>query len=429
MIKRIAHQKLYWLLIAWWLLAAMPGEALALNLNVNSTADASDANPGNGVCATLSGVCTLRAAIEETNASPGEDVINVPPNLFNLNLGALVVRDHVRILGTPFAATVIDGQGDDRVLWIDGSRRPLGIRVELHHLTIRDGNTTGNGGGILNDGGRLLVNRSRIIGNRAMGNGAGIRNASGSILSLVRSTIDDNGDPLNPNGAGDPISLPARAGGLDNAGIAYLDMSTISRNRANRFGGLLNTGILIARNSTISGNLGDVETGGMVNTGLVYLNNVTIANNQMVGTSDLVEDSAGGVQNIGTIFLANTIIAGNTRPLPEQQDCFGTLQSVGYNLIGDPAGCTVAGVQTGVILGEDSLLSALTNNGGDTETHALPAGSPAVNAGNPATPNGVGTACESVDQRFRLRGVGPNVGRCDMGAFERNAGPGQEGNP
>lgn len=281
----------------------------------------------------------------------------------------------------------------------------------------------------MNDGGRLLVNRSRIIGNRAMGNGAGIRNGTGSILSLVRSTIDDNGDPLNPNGVGDLIGFPARAGGVDNAGIAYLDMSTISRNRANRFGGLRNTGVLIARNSTISGNLGEVQTGGMVNTGLAYLNNVTVANNQMIGTFEPVDDSAGGVHNTGTLLFANTVIAGNTRTLPEQQDCFGTLQSVGYNLIGDPAGCTVAGVQTGVILGEDLPLGALAGNGGDTETHALPSGSPAVNAGNPATPNGVGTACEPVDQRFRLRGVGPNVGRCDMGAFERNAGPGQEGIP
>ena len=119
-------------------------------------------------------------------------------------------------------------------------------------------------------------------------------------------------------------------------------MSTISRNRANRFGGILNTGVLIARNSTISGNLGEVETGAMVNTGTAYLNNVTIADNHMVGTTNLVEDGTGGVQNIGAVLLANTIIAGNTRLLAEQQDCFGTLQSFGDNLIDDPgANCTI----------------------------------------------------------------------------------------
>ncbi len=34
---------------------------------VNSTADAVDTSPGNGICATAGGVCTLRAAIQEAN--------------------------------------------------------------------------------------------------------------------------------------------------------------------------------------------------------------------------------------------------------------------------------------------------------------------------------------------------------------------------
>ena len=39
---------------------------------VNSTADAGDANTGDGVCATTGGVCTLRAAIQQANALAGE---------------------------------------------------------------------------------------------------------------------------------------------------------------------------------------------------------------------------------------------------------------------------------------------------------------------------------------------------------------------
>ena len=42
---------------------------------VNSTADTSDANPGDGACADGAGACTLRAAIEETNARAGADTI------------------------------------------------------------------------------------------------------------------------------------------------------------------------------------------------------------------------------------------------------------------------------------------------------------------------------------------------------------------
>ena len=47
---------------------------------VNSTVDAVDANPGDGVCETApgNGACTLRAAVQEANDLPGMDEINVP---------------------------------------------------------------------------------------------------------------------------------------------------------------------------------------------------------------------------------------------------------------------------------------------------------------------------------------------------------------
>lgn len=64
--------------------------AWAADFTVTTTFDtwgagASDANPGDGICATAGGECTLRAAIEEANARPGPDVIN-----FNIPGGGLV---------------------------------------------------------------------------------------------------------------------------------------------------------------------------------------------------------------------------------------------------------------------------------------------------------------------------------------------------
>ena len=52
----------------------------ASTFTVNSTGDGADANAGDGTCATSEGVCTLRAAIEETNLHPGADTIafNIP---------------------------------------------------------------------------------------------------------------------------------------------------------------------------------------------------------------------------------------------------------------------------------------------------------------------------------------------------------------
>ena len=56
----------------------------------------------------------------------------------------------------------------------------------------------------------------------------------------------------------------------------------------------------------------------------------------------------------------------------------------------------------------DPRLGALADNGGPTMTHALLAGSPAINAGS-------ADDCPSDDQRGELR----DDGACDIGAFER----------
>src|SRR5690348_18498020 len=44
-------------------------QAAPLAFTVNTTADAHDAHPGDGICADAAGKCTLRAAIEEADAS------------------------------------------------------------------------------------------------------------------------------------------------------------------------------------------------------------------------------------------------------------------------------------------------------------------------------------------------------------------------
>src|SRR5688572_14443274 len=73
---------------------------------LNSTADQVDATPGDGVCATGDQVgnppaaeCTLRAAVEEANASAGPQTIHLPAGEYLLDLEA------VESAGGPFAAT------------------------------------------------------------------------------------------------------------------------------------------------------------------------------------------------------------------------------------------------------------------------------------------------------------------------------------
>jgi len=66
------------------LLLAAPAQAVVFA--VDSTVDAVDAVPGDGTCADASGACTLRAAIQETNALAGADVVELPAGNYVLSI-------------------------------------------------------------------------------------------------------------------------------------------------------------------------------------------------------------------------------------------------------------------------------------------------------------------------------------------------------
>jgi CSLREA domain-containing protein len=56
----------------------------AAGLTVNSTTDAVDMTPGDGSCATSTGVCTLRAAIMEANAQGGAHTVTLPTGTYSI---------------------------------------------------------------------------------------------------------------------------------------------------------------------------------------------------------------------------------------------------------------------------------------------------------------------------------------------------------
>jgi len=140
-----------------------------------------------------------------------------------------------------------------------------------------------------------------------------------------------------------------------------------------------------------------------------------------VGTlsgSTVVYNSAndgGGLGGPGAVpTVRNSIIAGNSAT-SDHPDC-DAFASAGHNLVGDTTGCVISGDTTGNVLNQDPLLSALADNGGSPRTHAITAASPAYNAGNPGTPDGVGDHCAVTDQRGWDRDG--DEGRWDIGAFE-----------
>jgi hypothetical protein len=69
----------------------------------------------------------------------------------------------------------------------------------------------------------------------------------------------------------------------------------------------------------------------------------------------------------------------------------------------------------------DPMLGPLQNNGGPTQTMALPSGSPAIDAGNPSGCTDGSGHLLTTDQRGYPRHDPEDTGGCDMGAYERQS--------
>ena len=196
----------------------------------------------------------------------------------------------------------------------------------------------------------------------------------------------------------------------DTTGTLNISNSTISDNTANDGGGIYNfSGTQTLTNSTVSGNTASASGGGIYNSS----DTMTLINSTV--TDNVAETgSGGGIRNIGTFAeLVNTIIAVNSAA-SLGPDCFGSPTSLGYNLIGDDTDCDYTAA-TGDLVTADPLLGPLQDNGGDTETHALLAGSPAIDAIPVADCNDTDGVPVTADQRGVTRPQGPD---CDMGSYE-----------
>jgi|GEM_PF-3162244 len=229
--------------ILFSVLAASPEVVFAATFTVNSTADQPDANPGNGVCASGTGACTLRAAIQEANALPGADTINLPAGIFALQIpsvnedldvtGDFDIHSPMTIVGVGASSTIIDAgfplpgadptaRGMDRLFEI----HPTAGNVTFRNLTLREGFTTDDGGAIQNwSSGLLRLENVHVRDSYAGGAGGGVNNA----------------DPAFYNWVVEPLVPP-------NSGRVEIVNSTFSGNAAGDAGAAINN----SSNGTVS---------------------------------------------------------------------------------------------------------------------------------------------------------------------------------
>ena len=109
-----------------------PGQAAAANeiFTVDSTGDQGDANTGDNLCRTTSNTCTLRAAVQQANATPG-------PNTINFNLpggGVQTIQIYSElVLNDRSGGTIINGYsqpGAQRNTAARGSNAVIRVTVQ-----------------------------------------------------------------------------------------------------------------------------------------------------------------------------------------------------------------------------------------------------------------------------------------------------------
>jgi predicted outer membrane repeat protein len=324
-----------------------------------------------------------------------------------------------------------------------------GVSVAANSAGATPNDYTSGGAGIENAGGTITaILDSTFSGNRAAYNGGGIDNAvGGSIIGQISGSHFLNNQARYGGGLIDFAGIGqisrttfvgntalgvagAYGGGIYAVGaIALIEACTFDGNSSTEYGGGVyaesTNAITLVAASLFTGNSSASGGGLMEYDGSMG----AIVNSTFSGNTATID--GGGIEiGTGTIdSIVNSTITGNTAPLganmysasttaiPIQNSIFGVPLGGGANFAGastDAGGNfsddMTPGGAAAIVPGVDYDL-ALAANGGPTKTHALLAGSPAVDATG---------ACPSALHNTDQRGA-PRDANCDSGAYEYNA--------
>lgn len=400
-----------------------------LTLNVNDTADLPDIKPGDGKCVSSNNTCPLRAAIMEANKHSGTDVINlVSKTTYKLTRvgngeanGDLNITEPIDLHGNGATVNANGGVTHDRAFDVDTGESNE-TYTHIQNLKITGGRAFVGGG--IHISGRLGLDNVTVTKNHAEARGGGISNSG--YLYMNATTLSYN-DCTCAGG------IALGGGGLDTAGWADIQSSTINNNISHWDGGGIlswdSDSDLIIQNSTIALNQAARNGGGVEITQVFaygQLFNSTVANN--FADADGNGDGTGGGIHVasGDFQVANTIIADNLNTEPslwKADDCSGAVDSLGYNLVRNTKNCSIGAANN--LLGVAPQLEVFGAYGGSTKTIKLKPNSPAIDAGNPSKCKNIsGQAGPKQDQRGYARiadGNRDNTVRCDIGAYEYNA--------
>lgn len=288
------------------ILAGLPAPGRAQNLlRVDSELDTVDALPGDGLCATAAGLCSLRAAVQEANALPGLDRIVLPAGRFALSLvgidedaaglGDLDVSETLEVVGAGAEQSLIDALLADRGWDVAAS-----ASLVLKGLSVVDGVTPASSasdaveraGGCIRAFGPLLLNDVTLRDCEAGYAGGAIY--TGAWLELHGSRV---------------LRSDSGSGGGITAGAAWIDSSEIASNHATTGGGIEAERYLIVRNSHIHQNRA-TGGGGIAATGTTVLMDTRLSENWANGGGGMQHRGGGQLVILRSSIEANQATAG-----------------------------------------------------------------------------------------------------------------------
>ncbi len=443
-----------------------PAAAVAATTWTVNTCD--ETNVGSGTTG------TLRYAAANAVSGDTIDLSTLACSTISLTTGGggvvLLAQSDITLKGPGKDALSIDGNHQSRVLRHTGNGT-----LSVNNLTVSHGyfqassGQSAYGGCILSNG-SVSLSTARVRSCSAIAGGLGGRAKGGGIFAtndvalFKYSEVSDNilstADTFDFTYGGGVFAQRDLAvgsstisgnhahfgGGARVFGSTIITASTISGNTAVRAGGVYarnlstskdNTFALV--NSTISGNSANADIGGAwTNAGVVDIKNSTVAFNTAGAAKSGSRYYAAGfnVDDIGAYYtdinhyefkvvtLQSSVFSNNVAGIGTAvADDVGITRFSNLNLVpvngeknlvfgnADPWLTLPASTVT---LGVCPRLGPLRNNGGPTKTHALLAGSPAIDQGNNTVPF-------TSDQR------GPPFARvsgaaADIGAYEVQQG-------
>ena len=286
--------------------------AYGAEFTVDQTIDGVDANPGDGICATSAGDCTLRAAVMETNALSGADTITLPAGAFAIALGStgedlaaegdLDILDDLTVTGAGRTETEISGNFYSyrvfSVLKRDDATSPV---VTISNLSLAKG--------LLNDNAALVHNEADLTLDNVSVSDAGSESSAiynTSELTISNSQINSNFRGIYSNSGNVTVSdttfdqnvASGHGSALyQHSGTGFFTNSIFTNNEALDGGAIYSRGSVEIDSSQFEGNAANKNGYAYGHGGAVYASIASITNTSFI---DNTAEADGGALQIGS---------------------------------------------------------------------------------------------------------------------------------